>query len=849
MQSVKADACLQPAKEGDQPLPGYRLVRRRGRGGFGEVWEAEAPGGFLVALKYVHLSNRCRSAELWALEVVRGIRHPNLVVSFGSWQVEDVLIVGMELADRSLADRLLEAIAQGLRGIPREELLGYMADVASAIDFLNSDRHELEGRNGVGLQHRDLKPQNILLFGDGAKVADFGQSRILERGTSGSAGPCSLPYTAPECFGGNASRHSDQYSLAVTYCQLRGGHLPFVGDGDRIKAGHLTGIPNLGGLPEAERPMVARALAKRPEERWPDCQAFMTALRIQGGTATCPVPNVLTGAKSVGDWAFRSQLAAESFAVTATPADSESAWELAEASLDRLAPDDVTRDHPTGPFEGSAPGGVHVVNRPGSAEAAPVIAAFPTRAVGAPDVLTGRARITRAASFLLASSLALTSSELRPSLGRVEHPAFANQMAKAVIPPPILPMEEVEELILEPVEEPMREHAPASNTPPVESPVAMAASSVPPPSAAGDFLAIRIPPELHRTRPELDLPAEVNIRQGVAQRMKIQVRRGADMGPVGVRFTNLPPGVTIECREIPAGAASTEGIVSASADAVAVVTEVGVVASLGAERAESRVRLCILASPAIPYQRGRDHLARGAYDHASAEFTEAIRLDPKHAWAFCYRAVATYLGGNHRRALDDYTEAIRLMPNSALVYGARGRIQYDLGAHDKALADYSEAIRLQPENAIAYSARGRIYDDLGKYDKALADCSEAIRLMPDDIAARYRRGLVRYHASDYASAIDDFTEVIRLDSKYAWAYRSRGDAYARLGDGTRAGADRDLALRLAASQSDPVAVRETVPLPNPPTAMPRERPTLKASPAARETPGPAGSIPLTRSRL
>ena len=390
-------------------------------------------------------------------------------------------------------------------------------------------------------------------------------------------------------------------------------------------------------------------------------------------------------------------------------------------------------------------------------------------------------------------------------------------------------------MILEPVEEPMLEPAPELQSPPGETPVVSAVSSGSPSPAAEESPAIRIPPEPDRARPELDLPAEVSIRQGVAQRMKVQVRRGGDTGPVSLRFTNLPPGVAIECRDIPAGAASTEAVVSASTDAVATVTEVGVVATLGAERAESRVRLCVLASPAVPYQRGRDHLARGAYDRASAEFTEAIRLDPKHAWAYCYRAVATYLGGNPRKALADYSEAIRLMPNSAMVYGARGRIHYDLGAHDKALADYSEAIRLQPDNAIAYSARGRIYDDLGKYDKALADCSEAIRLMPDDVAARYRRGLVRYHASDYASAIDDFTEVIRLDSKYAWAYRSRGDAYARLGDGTRAGADRDLALRLAAAQARPVSDREAVPLPNPPTAMPRERPTLKASPAGRET--------------
>ena len=258
------------ARPGDQPVPGYRLVTRRGRGGFGEVWEAEAAGGFRVALKIVRLPTEARSAEVSALTVVRGIRHPNLLVSFGAWQEDGVLIVGMELADRSLWDRFIEAEDQGLRGIPRSELLGYLWDVASGIDHLNEPRHTLEGRPGVGVQHRDLKPQNILLFGGGAKVADFGEAQVMDGPVAPHNGTWTLAYAAPEFFDGFTSHRSDQYALAVTYCQLRGGKLPYFGTDVTVTAGHLLGTPDLEGLPEAERPILARALSKRPEDRWPE---------------------------------------------------------------------------------------------------------------------------------------------------------------------------------------------------------------------------------------------------------------------------------------------------------------------------------------------------------------------------------------------------------------------------------------------------------------------------------------------------------------------------------------------------------------------------------------------------
>ena len=135
----------------------------------------------------------------------------------------------MELADGSLWDRYIEAANQGLSGIPRGELLGYLSEVAAGIGHLNDYRHTLDGRTGIGVQHRDLKPSNILLFGGGAKVADLGMARAMEGEVAGHTGIWTYSYAAPEFFRKQFSPRSDQYSLAATYCHMRGGSPPFGG--------------------------------------------------------------------------------------------------------------------------------------------------------------------------------------------------------------------------------------------------------------------------------------------------------------------------------------------------------------------------------------------------------------------------------------------------------------------------------------------------------------------------------------------------------------------------------------------------------------------------------------------
>jgi type VI secretion system protein ImpC len=258
----------------DEPVPGYRLVSVLGKGGVGEVWEARGPGGVPIALKRVPVRVPCGQRELAALELLKRIRHPHLLAVHGYWLQGDDLVIGLELAEESLR-RLLQRHQQGgVPGLPRDEVVRYLADAAEALDYLGRPVHRVNG-DTVRVQHRDVKPANLLLQGGAVKVADFGLAKALRGVVPEQTYSMTVPYAPPEFFRGETMPTSDQYSLGVTYYELRTGRLPFTGSPSEVMHGHLHRAPDLTGLTDRERDVVARALAKDPALRWAGCVKFI----------------------------------------------------------------------------------------------------------------------------------------------------------------------------------------------------------------------------------------------------------------------------------------------------------------------------------------------------------------------------------------------------------------------------------------------------------------------------------------------------------------------------------------------------------------------------------------------
>jgi serine/threonine protein kinase/tetratricopeptide (TPR) repeat protein len=286
--------------DGDLPtnLGSYRIERRLGRGGTGEVFAARAADGRAVAIKRLlpHLGRQPRAVERLRREgdALRALAHPCIVGAEavgedpGAHYLVMERIDGGSLADvlaaarqrRSAGDRRAPADLLHLAGEgPGEHRVIFLVlRLAQALALVH--RH--------GLLHRDIKPGNVLLRRDGTPVlVDFGLATVPDAETLTRTGDVlgTPNYMAPEqAMGRDASAQSDVYGLAAVLYELVTLSPPHPGRDPLQVLSAVRSLPSrpARSLAPAVSPALAtvlrRALAYAPQHRWRDAEALASAL-------------------------------------------------------------------------------------------------------------------------------------------------------------------------------------------------------------------------------------------------------------------------------------------------------------------------------------------------------------------------------------------------------------------------------------------------------------------------------------------------------------------------------------------------------------------------------------------
>jgi serine/threonine protein kinase len=244
----------------------YRLVRKLGEGGFGEVWLADKRSELVtkrVAVKLplnqqVDLEAIRKEATLW--ERVSG--HANVLPIIDADIYDGQVVIVSEFAeDGSLRDWL---DANGGKAPTFDHAVDLMIGILAGLAHLHSHK----------ITHRDLKPSNILLHGETPRIADFGISRVVENSFQSTQTIGGTPsYMAPEAFRNSTSPKTDIWSAGVVFFELLSGGLPFYGDDmfaimDAIRSDEPLPLPET--VPLVLHRVVDRALRKAPTERFPN---------------------------------------------------------------------------------------------------------------------------------------------------------------------------------------------------------------------------------------------------------------------------------------------------------------------------------------------------------------------------------------------------------------------------------------------------------------------------------------------------------------------------------------------------------------------------------------------------
>lgn len=271
-------------------LADYVLVREAGRGAMSTVYEARDAKDRRVALKVLHtqttLSQEQQRALVERLErearVMLRLAHPNVVRLFDIGQQGDEHFLVMEYLDGPTLRARLDTGPLSLLEASR-----LLEQAAAALDAIHAQ----------GVVHRDVKPSNMMLVGDGiVKLMDFGVARQGDDMTITQTGMIvgSPAYMSPEQVrGGEITASTDLWALGIVLYEMLAGRSPFTGPNVSAvlyRVAHEAPAP-VPGLSSAVQQVLRRALDKNPAKRYPTGRALADAFRVAAlGSREHPQP-------------------------------------------------------------------------------------------------------------------------------------------------------------------------------------------------------------------------------------------------------------------------------------------------------------------------------------------------------------------------------------------------------------------------------------------------------------------------------------------------------------------------------------------------------------------------------